>query len=437
MLREATGLTAALILIGCAAPLETSSVQPATALSTEAESVEIAKVNAEGIAALEAGMRGFVDDGHVIGIETKMIVGGETVSHVLYGVRDVETGAPIEDDTIYRIYSMTKPITGVALMMLYEEGAFSLDDPVTKYVPEFEGLKVLGGVDEDGAPILVDAERAPTMREVMSHTAGFAYGLGGEDAANAAFREQQILASPDLETFIAKTAEVPLLSQPGSYWAYSASVDVQGYIVQKLSGQRFGEYLDERIFSPLGMIDTGFYVPEGDLDRFSDVIGNDPETGELVPVNSPRVAFLKETLRMESGGGGLVSTMDDYERFTLMVANGGELDGVRILQPETVELMRTNVLPEGMSIFSDGALVSEATRGHGFGLDFGVIVDPSATGTPAAKGTYYWGGAAGTWFWIDPVNDMIFIGMIQRFGGGDEANFRGESTRLAYGALQD
>lgn len=437
MLKELTGLTTALLLVGCTTPTETTSVETAAAVSPEAESVDVANVSAEGIAALEAGMRGFVEDGHVIGIETKMIVGGETVSHVLHGVRNVKTGAPIENDTIYRIYSMTKPITGVALMMLYEEGAFSLDDPVTKYVPEFEGLKVLGGVDDDGVPILVDAERAPTMQEVMSHTAGFAYGLGGDDAANAAFREQQILASPDLETFIEKTAEVPLLFQPGSYWAYSASVDVQGYIIQKLSGQRFGAYLEERIFTPLTMVDTGFYVPEEDLDRFSDVIGNHPETGELGPVYSPRVAYRKETVGMESGGGGLVSTMDDYERFTRMVANGGELDGVRILKPETIELMRTNVLPEGTSIFSDGALVSENTRGHGFGLDFGIIVDPSATDTPAGEGTYYWGGAAGTWFWIDPANDMIFIGMIQRFGGGDQANFRGESTRLAYGALQD
>lgn len=429
--------SAAFLLSACVgrgdSPAETAGAVNVVSSSSVDGAVSI---DPAGIEALEAGIRGYVDDGHVIGIETKLIVRGETVSHVQHGFRDIESADPIQDDTIYRIYSMTKPVTGVAMMILYEEGAFSLDDPVTKYVPEFQDLKVLAGVDRSGQPILENLDRAPTMRELMSHTAGFAYGLGGDDPANTAFREQDILSSPDLETFIEKTANVPLLFQPGSRWAYSASVDVQGYIVQKLSGQRFGEFLDERIFTPLGMEDTGFFVPAEDLGRLSDVIARNPETGRLAPYYDWRVAFREETVRMESGGGGLVSTMADYERFARMLANGGELEGARVLQPESVELMRTNVLPRSMGVFSDGVSRNPNLRGHGFGLNVGVIFDPSRTNSPIGRGAYYWGGAAGTWFWIDPEHDVIFIGMIQRFGGVRGVSFRGESIGLVYDALE-
>jgi CubicO group peptidase (beta-lactamase class C family) len=420
--------------IGLGACTSTPVAEPASTSSLMAPS----KFAPDGIAALEAAMANEVALGHVKGIATRLVQHGEVVSDMQAGVRRVEDSAPITEDTIYRIYSMSKPITGVALMMLYEEGAFTLDDPVTKFVPELANLKVLTGVDESGAAILADPNHVPTMREVMTHTAGFAYGLFGDDIANTAFREERILASPDLDVFIDKVAAVPLLFQPGTAWSYSASVDVQGYIVQKISGMRFGEFLQARLFTPLGMTDTGFYVPVENLDRFSELYAYSPKQPELglLPYNEPWVQFRKETVGMESGGGGLVATMDDYTRFCQMLLNGGELDGVRILEPETVALMRTNMLPDGARLFSDGTQPNAETDGLGFGLDFGLIIDPKAAGRPQGAGTYFWGGAAGTWFWIDPVNDLFFIGMIQRFGtNGPEVDFRGDSAQLVYDAL--
>ncbi len=389
-----------------------------------------------GLAKLEAAMADQVDDGNVIGISTLLVKDGQVIQYTQNGTRSMADAAPITEDTIFRIYSMTKPITGVALMTLYEDGAFTLDDPVTKFVPEFSNLKVLNGVDAKGAPILVNAARAPTMREVMSHTAGFAYGLGGTDAANQAFRDQRILGSPDLDTYIDRVAGVPLLFQPGTNWSYSTSVDIQGYIIQKISGKRLGQFLSDEIFTPLGMKDTGFFVPEDKLGRFSDLLVTHPTTGGLSASGDRSTQFRRDTIAMESGGHGLVSTMGDYARFAQMLVNEGALDGVRILKPETITLMRTNVLPAGKSIFSDGSTQSGDTVGHGFGLDFGIIVDPSATGSRMPAGTYYWGGAAGTWFWIDPVNDLFFIGMIQRFPSLDRA-FRRQSGQLVYEAMEE
>ncbi|MEM9842821.1 MAG: serine hydrolase domain-containing protein, partial [Pseudomonadota bacterium] len=214
--------------------------------------------SAEKIKALEDKMAAYVADGRLYGIHTRLAHKGEVISDYYTGLRSLQPQAPIERDTIYRIYSMTKPITGVAMMMLWEEGKFQLDDPVTKYVPEFEGLKVLSGVDEDGAAILVDLERPPTMRELMAHTSGFAYGLGGNDPANGAFRDLDVMRAPDLQSFIDRTATIPLLFQPGEAWFYSAGMDIQGYIIEKLSGQTFGAFLQTRLFEPLGMTDTGF-----------------------------------------------------------------------------------------------------------------------------------------------------------------------------------
>ena len=395
---------------------------------------------ADGIAALEAAMANEVALGHVKGIATRLVQHGEVISDMQAGVRRDGDSAPITEDTIYRIYSMSKPITGVAMMMLYEEGAFTLDDPVTKFVPEFANLKVMTGVDDAGAPILTDPDHIPTMREVMSHTAGFAYGLFGDDPANGMFRDQQIMQSPDLDTFIDKVADVPLLFQPGTKWSYSASVDVQGYVIQKISGVTLGEFLDTRLFMPLGMTDTGFYVPAEDLDRFSDAFGYAPDKPELglVKYDTPTVQFRKETIAMESGGGGLVGTMDDYTRFCQMLLNGGELDGVRILKPETVELIRTNMLPDGAKLFSDGAQQNLKTDGLGFGLNVGLVLDPESSEMAQAAGSYFWGGAAGTWFWIDPANDLFFIGMIQRFSwNGPEVDFRRHSASLVYDALAE
>lgn len=388
------------------------------------------------VAAIETAMGDYIRDGRLYGVHTRLVQKGETVSDYYAGLRGLEQGVPIEDDTIYRIYSMSKPITGVAMMTLYEDGKFELDDPVSKFVPEFEQLKVLGGVDENGDAILVELERQPTMRELMSHTSGFGYGLSGADPVNSAFRDLKVLESPDLQTFIDQTATIPLLFQPGEAWFYSVGMDIQGHIIEKLSGQSFGEYLQTRLFGPLGMVDTGFYVPEEDYDRLSEVYGFDPETGAMVPVPFPSVQFRKETVNFESGGGGLVSTMDDYGRFAQMLVNQGELDGARILKPETIELMRTNVLRDGQNLSSLGVNQGDVYPGLGMGLTVGTIEDPEAVPSKTPAGSYFWGGAASTWFWIDPVNELYFIGMVQVFDNNNPKGpleLREASSAAIYG----
>ncbi|MEL7539477.1 MAG: serine hydrolase domain-containing protein [Pseudomonadota bacterium] len=437
------GSVAALTLSACAtavpdtAPVEADTPPVADAVDVPAPLTAPA-FSEDGIAALEATMADYVVDGRLYGIHTRLVHKGEVVSDFKTGLRGLESQAPIEDDTIYRIYSMTKPVTGVAMMMLYEEGKFELDDPVSKFVPEFENLKVLGGVNEDGTAILVDLERQPTMRELMSHTSGFAYGLGGADPANSAFRDQKILESPDTQTFIEKVAGVPLLFQPGEAWFYSVGMDIQGYIIEKLSGQSFGDYLQSRLFEPLGMTDTGFYVPDAKYDRLSEVYGFDPETGAMVPVPFPGVMFRKETVAFESGGGGLVSTMDDYGQFSQMLVNQGELDGVRILKPETIELMRTNVLRDDQFLSSLGINQGDVYSGLGMGLTFGTVEDPEAVPSVIPAGSYFWGGAASTWFWVDPVNELYFIGMVQVFDNNNPKGpleLRETSSAAVYGAL--
>ena len=437
------GSAALLTLAACATPVVDTAPVVADAPPV-VEAVDVTAplaapaISEAGIAALEATMAEYGANGRLYGIHTRLVHKGDVISDFKTGLRGLEAQAPIEDDTIYRIYSMTKPVTGVAMMMLYEEGKFELDDPVSKFVPEFENLKVLGGVNEDGSAILVDLARQPTMRELMSHTSGFAYGLSGIDPANAAFRDQKILEAPDTQTFIDKVAGVPLLFQPGEAWFYSVGMDIQGYIIEKLSGQRFGDYLQSRMFEPLGMTDTGFYVPDEKYDRLSEVYGFDPESGAMVPVPFPGVMFRKETVAFESGGGGLVSTMDDYGRVSQMLVNRGELDGVRILKPETIELMRTNVLRDDQFLSSLGVNQGDVYPGLGMGLTVGTVEDPEAVPSVIPAGSYFWSGAASTWFWVDPVNELYFIGMVQVFDNNNPngpLELRETSSAAVYGAL--
>lgn len=423
---------------GCLAGLAwaASCVLSAPALA-EAPALPVAEAgfSAKGVAALEAAMESFVTNGNVKGIATRLVHRGEVVSDLRAGIRREDDAAPIEEDTIYRIYSMSKPVTGVALLMLWEEGHFSLDDPVTRFIPEFEDLRVFEGVDENGTMLTRPARRAPTIGELMSHTAGFGYGLRRTDPVNEAFARAGVLRAPDLDTMISRIAGIPLLQEPGEGWAYSISVDIQGYLVEKISGQPFDDFLRDRLFQPLGMVDTGFYVSEDKYDRFSDLfIWSGEETGFTVAAD-PASRFRRETISFRSGGGGLVSTMDDYARFAGMLLNGGSLDGVRILQPETVAMMTRNVLPEGVFLAHNGIATTDPSGG-GFGLNVGVVLDGSVSPAGFPTGSYMWGGAAGTWFWIDPANELYFIGMIQRFspaGPGD--NIRDVSARAVYDAL--
>lgn len=403
-----------------------------------------AEFDSEKIAALESRMRQFVSDGDTMGISTLLVHDGKVVSHMHAGVRDVMAGAPIAEDTIYRIYSMTKPVTGVAMMQLYEQGKFSLDDPVSKFIPEFENLEVVKSYEKDGSFEVEPLERQPTMRELMSHTAGFAYGLYGSDPSNLAFRKQGVLGAANLQKFIDKVATIPLMQQPGKHWFYSASVDIQGAIIERITGMTLSEYFSAKIFSPLAMPDTAFYVPADKADRLADIFAYHPETKKFqrLPFLEQKynwlgdMSYSKETRRMESGGGGLVSTLGDYARFCQMLANGGELDGARILKAESIELMRTNVLTAEQNVNVAGTLTEAETDRLGFGLNVGTIRRAEGSKPRMSEGSYYWGGAAGTWFWIDPANKLYFIGMIQRFPqGGPKVDFRGVSRGLVYDAL--
>ncbi len=390
---------------------------------------------AEGLAALDARMAQSVADNDVAGMVTLLAKGGEVAQFNAYGQATDTT--PMTKDSVFRIYSMTKPITGVAMMQLYEQGLWQLDDPVTKHVPEFADLKLLTGVDADGNAIVGNPSRAPTMREIMSHTAGFGYGLSGDDPVNTAFRDQAVLGSADLNELMTKVAGIPLLHDPGTRWYYSVAVDIQGAIVERMSGQKLGAYMDEHIFTPLGMNDTAFYVSEEQKPRFADVYSWDADAGQLVanPERPDRPSFTDPN-RMESGGGGLISTTHDYARFCQMMLNKGELAGNRVLKPETIDLMTQNHIGE-LRLYSDGTLENPGLPGVGFGLDYAVHIDTGASNAPYGLGTYYWGGAAGTWFWIDPVNDLFFVGMIQSMGGRRPGamNFRNESAELVYAAL--
>ena len=329
-------------------------------------------------------------------------------------------------------------------MQLYEQGKWKLDDPITKYIPEFAGLKVATwGADgnmvvgADGKPTLTTLKRSATMRELMSHTAGFGYGLTDRDPVNRGYREQGVLAASNLDEMVRKIGGLPLLYQPGEKWFYSVAVDLQGYIVQKLSGQKFGDYLKAHVTGPLGMNDTMFYVTPERQARFAEVYHWDKDKKSLV-MNPSRNApgGFEDPTRLESGGGGLVATTHNYARFCQMLLNRGELGGVRVLKPETIDLMAQNHIGN-LTVGLDGTSSREGSDNVRFGLDFAVHTAPDHAKLPYGKGTYYWGGAAGTWFWVDPVNDLAFIGMIQNMGGNRPGgfDFRDGSAKLVYAAL--
>jgi CubicO group peptidase (beta-lactamase class C family) len=345
-------------------------------------------------------------------------------------------------DTIVRIYSMTKPIAGAALMMLYEEGKWQPNDPIAKYIPEFANLKVFAGVDKDGKPILEAPNHPPTMGELMSHNAGFTYGAFGNTPVDKMYTAANPLGAPSLQAFIDKMATLPLLYQPGEKWVYSVGVDIQGYLVEKLSGKPFPQFLQERILDPLGMKDTGFFVPEDKLSRVATIYAWDSNQKALVA--QPRDPQISKMPGLPSGGGGLYSTAGDYFRFAQMIANGGELHGLRLLKPSTVAKMRTNVLNDATLNSKSGVgfarsqAASGIQPGLGFGYDFAVITDPVGLKSSVGKGTFWWWGVAGTWFWIDPTNDVVFIGIIQRRGNVPGAvNHEDLSRSITYKALVD
>jgi len=365
--------------------------------------------------ALHALMQQAVDKKQVSGAVTILARHGKVIDYGAYGQKDIARGTPMTKDAIFRDYSMTKPVTGVAMMILYEQGKWLPGDPIAKYIPEFAHLKVFKGVDAVGNPVLEDPLHPPTMQELMTHTAGFTYGIFGNTPVDKMYQKAGVMESKSLQEMIDKLAKIPLLYQPGSRWVYSVSVDVQGYIVEKLSGRSLPDFMRQHIFDPLGMMDAGFFVPPEKRSRFVTLYrGN--EKGEMVP-NGPGNMWDNDYAiqpGMPSGGGGLVSTAEDYFRFAQMLSNGGELNGVRILSPASLRLMSSNHLASHLLTgeFGIGPLTMRA--GFGFGYDCAVEFDPPVASLPEGPGTFFWEGAAGTWFWIDPANDVVFVGMIQR-----------------------
>ena len=384
-------------------------------------------------AAMDAAMQGLIDQKQLAGIVTLVARKGKVVQHKAYGFQNLETQAPMRTDTIARIYSMTKPIAGVAMMILFEEGKWKPSDPIAKHIPEFKNLKVYAG-EKDGAPVLEDPVHPPTMGELMSHTAGFTYGLFGNTPVDQIYRKDNPLAAPSLQGMIDRLATMPLLYQPGTRWVYSVSVDIQGYLVEKLSGKTFPEFLRTRLFEPLGMVDTGFYVPAEKHTRVSTIYAYDKAKNGLAP--APGEVLVTSMPGLPSGGGGLYSTAADYFRFAQMLLNGGELDGKRILKKATVDMMRTNVLSEQALNSKSGIGQASFSPAQGFGYDFAVVNDPEGAKRQVGKGSYWWWGIAGTWFWIDPTNDVIGIGIIQRRGGvPGAANHEDLQRKAIYDAL--
>jgi CubicO group peptidase (beta-lactamase class C family) len=371
--------------------------------------------SSERLDRLHAVMQQAVDQKQLAGIVTLLARHGKVVEERTYGKKDIASGAPMTKDTIFRIFSMTKPITGVAMMILYEEGKWQPSDPISKYIPEFAQLKVFKGVDEGGKVLVEDPVHPPTMRELMTHTAGFTYGIFGNSLVDKMYVDQRVWQSQSLKDMIDKLAKTPLLYQPGTRWVYSASMDIQGYIVEKLSGQSLPDFIQERILRPLGMKDTGFFVPKEKRNRFATLYATDQKRELIANAaegNAPVTNYATQPL-MPSGGGGMVSTAEDYLRFAQMLLNQGELDGVRILAPAAVQLMTSNHLAPSLMTGEFSAGPEKIRPGMGWGYDCAVFSDPQQADEVVGKGTFFWWGAADTWFWVDPTNDLIFVGMTQ------------------------
>jgi CubicO group peptidase (beta-lactamase class C family) len=421
-----------LVVLALAATVALPPAPAAGQQALPAAKPESVGMSTERLARLNDGMKSLVDQGRFAGVVTIVARHGKVVEFAATGKRDLAADSPMQKDTIFRIYSMSKPITGVAMMMLFEEGKWQLNDPVAKYIPEFTNLTVYG-TDAAGNMVQKDQTHPVTMRELMSHTGGFTYGFFSNTPVDKLQREGDVLnVNNTLDEFIKRVAKLPLNAQPGSEWHYSIAVDIQGYIVQKLSGMPFEEFLEKRIFKPLNMVDTGFYVPAGKIKRLAEFYDYGKD-GRLEVVQGGLNHDYSAKPAFASGGGGLVSTATDYMRFCQMLLNRGQLNGVRLLSPRTVELMRTNVLSPTMTTLAPGA---------GFGLDFAVYTDSVAAGGYYGKGTFWWGGAAGTWFWIDPNDDLIVIGMIQQINGSGGAatevpDVRGLSHAYVYQAIMD
>ena len=375
---------------------------------------EEAGLSSKGLDGVDAGLQALIDEGVLAGAVTLVARHGRVARRSVLGLDNVERKTQLKLDTIFRIYSMTKPVTAVAMMILHDHGLWHPDDPIAKHLPEFAGARVFAGLDAAGEAITVAADHAPTMRELMTHTAGLSYGAS-EEPYDTPYKKVGVWGASSMAEFSQRVASLPLCYQPGTKWLYSLSMDVQGAIVERLSGETLPDFMHKRIFVPLKMVDTGFYAPPEKAGRLATLYRTSKTKGLVAMERPPMMGDNLSPPRVPGGGGGLVSTLDDYARFAQMLLNKGELDGARIVSPQAIALMSANHLPAWMLEAGFGVGAMQIRPGFGYGFNCAVFTDPDKAGLPVGQGTFEWDGAAGTWFWVDPKNDLIFVGMIQRF----------------------
>jgi CubicO group peptidase (beta-lactamase class C family) len=395
-------------------------------------------LSAARLARVSHWMKGWVDSGRLAGMVTCVMRKGELAFAETYGKADVERGKPMRPDTIFRIYSMTKPLTSTAIMMLYEEGRFQLDDPISKFLPAFKNMRVFVGGSR-GKIESLPAERDITFRDLLTHTSGLTYGFMETNPVDALYRAKDGVDFQTAETSLAKVvdklATFPLIAQPGKAWNYSVSTDVLGRLVEVISGEPFEKYLVEKVIKPLGMVDTDFYVPKEKHERFAANYQPSPD-GKLQLVDDPGKSRYLAPRKVNSGGGGLVSTAGDYLRFCKFMLNKGQLDGVRLLGRKTVELMTVNHLNGDMADMGTPRFSESTYYGIGFGLGFSVMIDPAKAHIVGTPGEYAWGGAASTAFWCDPAEDMAVV-LLTQLMPSSTYPIRRELRVLTYQAIVD
>jgi CubicO group peptidase (beta-lactamase class C family) len=370
---------------------------------------EEAGFSANRLSRIGTVMQGYVDEDKLAGLIAVVARYGRVVYLKRFGMMDLQAAKPMQFDTIFRVYSMTKPITSVALMMLYEEGQFQLNDPVSRFIPEFADVKVFAGSAEEGFRV-TELEREITILHLLTHTAGLTYDFFEDSPVDAMYLKADLhRRDRTLDEMIHELVKLPLVFQPGTAWRYSMATDVLGYLIEVVSGMSFDAYLQREILNPLGMEDTGFHVPEGKLDRFAAAYGP-TESGGLELVDAPATSPYCRPPAFVSGGSGLVSTASDYMRFAQMLLDKGELDGPRLLGRKTMELMTINHLPEELIPIQ---IPPHTLHGCGFGLGFRVLVNVSQAGRLASEGEFGWGGGASTSFFVDPKERLTGLLLTQ------------------------
>jgi CubicO group peptidase (beta-lactamase class C family) len=398
---------------------------------------EAVGLSASRLARIDAWRDRLVADGKLAGATTLVFRRGQVAHLGCSGLADLERGTPMTPGTIHRIYSMTKPLTSVAIMMLYEEGRFQLDDPITHFLPAFANMRVCTG-GARGRIETVPATRDITFRDLLTHTSGLTYGFMEAGPVDAMYRERGVdfgAAETSLAEVVATLAELPLIAQPGTQWNYSVSTDVLGHLVEVVSGIPFAEFLQRRLIGPLGMVDTGFHLPDGEAARFAANYGLGPDRA-LKLIDDPVDSRFLRPRRVPSGGGGLVSTASDYLRFCQMLLGKGELEGVRYLGRKTVELMMSNHLRGDMADMGQPRWSESTMEGIGFGLGFSVMLDPARAQILGTPGECAWGGAASTAFWVDPAEEMAVI-LLTQLMPSSTWPLRRELRVLSYQAIVD